>query len=91
MAWMASGTKEERVELNHLSEGARPRAFIFFLIRGIYLLAAILLGLAFYWKVFLDRILSFGGVIGAVALLLFCISCILAAFRKNKSSEDISQ
>ena len=88
MYWMSAATKEKLAELIRLSGASRPRPFTFFLLRGIYLLVAVLMGLAFYWKVFLDKIHSAGGVIGAAVLLLFCISCFLAAFRKNTRVEN---
>jgi predicted acyltransferase len=84
MYWMSAATKERLASLIKLSSDTRQRPFTFWLIRAIYLLAALLMGLAFYWKVFVDKIHSFGGILGAGILLLFCISCFLAAFLKNK-------
>ncbi len=88
MFWMVSGTKEEQAELTHLKGAARLRPFTFILIKAIYSIAAVAMGLAFYWKVFVDKIYSVGGGIGAGVLLLFCISCFIAVFQKNKSPDD---
>jgi hypothetical protein len=90
MYWMSAATKERLAALIKLSGDSRHRPFTFWLIRSIYLLVALLMGLAFYWKVFVDKIHSFGGLLGAGLLLLLCISCFVAAFLKNKQPEDNS-
>ena len=90
MYWMSAATKERLASLIKLSSDSRHRPFTFWLIRAIYLLVALLTGLAFYWKVFVDKIHSFGGLLGAGILLLFCISCFVAPFLRNKPPEDHS-
>jgi hypothetical protein len=71
MYWISVATKERLASLIKLSSDSRQRPSTFWLIRAIYLLVTLLMGLAFYWKIFVDKIHSFGCFLGVGILLFF--------------------